>query len=1656
MCAIGPSWAQVQHDPYCELAAGAAPTGWEGAKGEAMAAPVVAVSPDAAVGSTSVRGTARAEGEWQGIILKLPKPIDLTKYRSLSFHIKHNCRPGHKACSTVMRVGFEQGLGMYRVFDAGGGEWHRVELPLDPNSWEPIGKQVKLELGTAVRLIWYPFRMMREPGKFMAIDGLRFHPKVADSHAIPVQGYTHAAPPTRGDPKCTVLADGGVMRKAQAYWRQFADLPDVRFDLGGIYLVDKLRVQAEAVPAQNFSEIILSASVDGEEWQPIASIKNTDTRGEVAPHQVEKPDLNALGRYFRIQVRRHRQDFPIVLGEVTFFGKLPTPQEMASAAKAHYHIGPSMPETTEKDYWRLRTESLSAWVHKKTGIVVGVTQNGKRIVERLYNSYEMATKKESQEADSYGDAVQSHRVEGDTIVLTMTNPELRNVTITQRIRLEDGRVEQKTRVAYAGGPKAFFLVSRQVVLPPAWREHGVYETWGSGHEMVRRFASDVVFDVAADSSPVLTFENPREKHTLFHYRYAFGDRFSRLGGGKVTVAGYGAKRTIFAANGWQLGDGQFLLGDDRPNSVETHLACGPGSIIDAYERYLELPGPRKLRGAIRRPEWLERLRCVAGTGWIGLCKGVSDRLVRRYHRLLREGGILIMMSDTNSVWGEFPTHGTVRNRFGGEQDAEDLRAKIERIKAVSPRFRVSLYTWLWSAFEFSKPCIEHPEWFLTKDRHGGTASFFPGVATNFVRFAGIKESQDEMFHAIHNYVNAYDQDCWYLDGGGSRSVVDWWNMRLDDLHGWDDLSVRLRAALQKDDPDRIVFFNNPENPLADLGFLESHSGVLTRNWRQGAGWMWKFELWQRADPLFNPLYIYWTGQAEGAFENYLVGLGLLPTYCSRFIDPKDIPYVSAQQQTRFVRLVDSDLSPNWRHDPETLLEALPVTLGRAGWVFMRSHAKTPTTYTVATDTAPLGMTDRNAPIYQWVLRIRDARQWDGRLGEGEVASVYRETGWSLDRAVLPELAGPTIWTARAERAVPIAPEEGVLWMMTQSPGLVMSVDHLPVQLWLPETLGVKVTGRTDHVAVQLSVESTRDHAEILALIPEGQAPAGLTIDGRDVSYDAFLCNGARAVAFPVGKGRHTAVCTLRAANPPATPPRLTLRPAEAGRTLTASIQVDDAWQGRQLVLCAVKDGALTWKKLAPAASDVQIPIPKAMEGGTVQFTVADLSGLRRAAQAVKLEAGRPQTPLPRVHVHHEAEQEVRGVEGVRDPISVTHEGWSYSKKNGRVETEPAKRRVAVESHKMYASHYNCTAAGLAMKLKRFARLRFSGTFHRYNSNVMQPGRHFVKYDAPSCFAGLLLDFGTAKGYTARTAVGLGKVYPTRRGNLPAHYGTGRKPDHIVTLSDFILKKTSTETIWLDFEQLGTPADWDGRVWLTAAIQNVCPSRRLAVEVLETADHLPPGHEVREPIDLLNAGQSKRTFDVPRVKDAVSIDGRLAEPFWKQATVLDEFTLLGNPSSKAPQRTRVHLLHDGHTLYIGFTCDETEKRVINTDHGAGGAPWRNDSIEIYLRIVNTKHDLMHLIVDPDGHHYQAIEDHVTLNGKRERVRWPKRFGASQSKGQWTVEAAVPLSRLGLTGSAAGKLIGCNFGRNRHAAATEHYTLVPGNRFAAVNRYSLKLQ
>jgi hypothetical protein len=148
----------------------------------------------------------------------------------------------------------------------------------------------------------------------------------------------------------------------------------------------------------------------------------------------------------------------------------------------------------------------------------------------------------------------------------------------------------------------------------------------------------------------------------------------------------------------------------------------------------------------------------------------------------------------------------------------------------------------------------------------------------------------------------------------------------------------VRASIQKSNPERAFFCNHPENPVADFGYLESFGGLITTNWRDGATWMYKFKLWQRADKLVNPLYIYWLGGAvDAAFRQYSVGTGLGLTFGGSADKRRDAALISAWPQSRWAKLVDANIKPNWRYEPNEMFEIMPLTFGPSGWLFVKNH-----------------------------------------------------------------------------------------------------------------------------------------------------------------------------------------------------------------------------------------------------------------------------------------------------------------------------------------------------------------------------------------------------------------------------------------------------------------------------------------------------------------------------------------------------------------------------------------------------------------------------------------------------------------------------------------------------------------------------------------------
>src|SRR5579863_7961546 len=57
-------------------------------------------------------------------------------------------------------------------------------------------------------------------------------------------------------------------------------------------------------------------------------------------------------------------------------------------------------------------------------------------------------------------------------------------------------------------------------------------------------------------------------------------------------------------------------------------------------------------------------------------------------------------------------------------------------------------------------------------------------------------------------------------------------------------------------------------------------------------------------------------------------------------------------------------------------------------------------------------------------------------------------------------------------------------------------------------------------------------------------------------------------------------------------------------------------------------------------------------------------------------------------------------------------------------------------------------------------------------------------------------------------------------------------------------------------------------------------------------------------------------------EQITVDGRLDDPAWQHAGVIEDLTQQSpHPGEPTPYHTKVLLLRDGHTLYIGLVCDD---------------------------------------------------------------------------------------------------------------------------------------
>ncbi len=173
-----------------------------------------------------------------------------------------------------------------------------------------------------------------------------------------------------------------------------------------------------------------------------------------------------------------------------------------------------------------------------------------------------------------------------------------------------------------------------------------------------------------------------------------------------------------------------------------------------------------------------------------------------------------------------------------------------------------------------------------------------------------------------------------------------------------------------------------------------------------------------------------------------------------------------------------------------------------------------------------------------------------------------------------------------------------------------------------------------------------------------------------------------------------------------------------------------------------------------------------------------------------------------------------------------------------------------------------------------------------------------------------------------------------------------------------------------------------------------------------------------------AAAAPAAYDCRFTEEPIAVDGRLDEPAWAAAAVIDGFAMpwLGEGGSRPARATRARLLWDRANLYLAAELDDRDLFADVTTHD--GETSRNDVLELHLLPdpakparyefhVTPANTLRDLFVPRRGHEarfLRAREFHlqsaVSLRGTLNR--------ADDADESWTCEVSIPWADLMATG------------------------------------------
>ena len=154
----------------------------------------------------------------------------------------------------------------------------------------------------------------------------------------------------------------------------------------------------------------------------------------------------------------------------------------------------------------------------------------------------------------------------------------------------------------------------------------------------------------------------------------------------------------------------------------------------------------------------------------------------------------------------------------------------------------------------------------------------------------------------------------------------------------------------------------------------------------------------------------------------------------------------------------------------------------------------------------------------------------------------------------------------------------------------------------------------------------------------------------------------------------------------------------------------------------------------------------------------------------------------------------------------------------------------------------------------------------------------------------------------------------------------------------------------------------------------------------------------------------KTARATRIADALTVDGVLDEPAWRQAEAITDFVQQEpHVNQPASEHTEVRVIVGADAFYFGIRCATAAGGVTARERRRDNPFADDDRFEIVLDTFHDHRNGYHFAINPLGTQYDALS---TDEGRDINVEWDERWWSETriTEAGWTAEIKIPFTSL----------------------------------------------